>query len=103
MLRRDLENAEIDYTDDCGRVLDFHALRHSYISNLAASGIHPKLAQTLAGHSTITLTMDRYTHVDRQETAAAVDRIPVPAMHGLEAGSDDVLLMRPFVGQTDFS
>ena len=37
---------------------DFHALRHTFVSNLANS----KMAQPLARHSTITLTMDRYTH-----------------------------------------
>ena len=49
--------------DDAGRVADFHSLRHTFISNLAASGVHPKVAQQLARHSTITLTMDRYSHL----------------------------------------
>ncbi len=40
-----------------------HALRHTFISNLARAGIHPKTAQALARHSTITLTLDRYSHV----------------------------------------
>ena len=39
----------------------FHALRHTFITNLARSGVHPKTAQSLARHSTITLTMDRYS------------------------------------------
>jgi hypothetical protein len=37
---------------------DLYALRHTFISNLAAGGVHPKTAQGLARHSTITLTMD---------------------------------------------
>ena len=28
---------------------DFHSLRHSYISNLVAAGVNPKVAQDLAG------------------------------------------------------
>jgi hypothetical protein len=30
-------------------VFDFHAIRHQFISSLAAAGVHPKTAQTLAG------------------------------------------------------
>lgn len=36
----------------------------------------PKVAQILARHSTITLTMDRYTHVDQQEVAEAMNTLP---------------------------
>lgn len=43
-----------------GRVFDFHALRHQFMSNLVRGGEHPKEVQSLARHSTITLTMDLY-------------------------------------------
>jgi hypothetical protein len=76
MIRADLEAAGIPFQDDAGRVFDFHALRHQFISNLAAAGVHPKNAQILARHSTITLTMDRYTHQSVQESAAALDKLP---------------------------
>ena len=49
------------YRNQQAHVADFHALRHTFITNLAESGVHPKLAQELARHSTITLTMDKYT------------------------------------------
>ena len=62
MIRRDLDEAGIPYRDDAGRVADFHSLRHTFITNLARGGVHPKVAQALARHSTITLTMDRYSH-----------------------------------------
>ena len=55
---------------------DFHALRHMFITNLAGSGVHPKLAMELARHSTITLTMDRYTHVGLLDMNAALESIP---------------------------
>lgn len=64
------------YVDDAGLYLDFHALRHTYISNIAAAGVHPKLAQQLARHSTITLTMDRYTHVNLLDVAGALEKLP---------------------------
>src|SRR5262249_9229869 len=64
------------FQDNAGRVFDFHALRHQYVSNLAAAGVHPKIAQTLARHSTITLTLDRYTHVGLHDLAASVNSLP---------------------------
>ena len=80
MLRVDLEAAGIPYVDESGRVFDFHALRHQFISSLAAAGVHPKVAQQLARHSTIGLTMDRYTHLAVADVAGALDRLPeVPA------------------------
>ncbi len=76
MLRMDLEAAGIPYEDELGRVFDFHALRHQFISDLARGGVHPKEAQTLARHSTITLTMDRYTHLGIVNLTSALDRLP---------------------------
>ena len=64
------------YRDGQGRVIDFHALRHTFISTLARSGVSPKVAQTLARHSTITLTMDRYTHVGLHDVASAMQSLP---------------------------
>src|SRR5262249_47885469 len=54
----------------------FHSLRHQYVSNLAAAGVHPKIAQTLARHSTIGLTMERYTHVELHDLMASVNSLP---------------------------
>ena len=56
--------------------LDFHALRHTFGSLLAASGVHPKTAQKLMRHSDINLTMNIYTHVQESETQAAIDSLP---------------------------
>ena len=76
MLRNDLRAAGIDYEDDAGRVLDFHAMRGQFISLLAAQGVHPKVAQALARHSTVTLTMDYYTHLDVLDVTGALDKLP---------------------------
>jgi len=76
MVRVDLAAAGIPFEDGTGRVFDFHALRHQFISNLAAAGVHPKIAQLLARHSTITLTLDRYTHVGLMDQTAALDQLP---------------------------
>lgn len=76
MLRADLEAAGIPYRDDSGRVVDFHALRHTFITRLAESGVHPSTAQKLARHSTIALTLDRYTHTCIEDGRAALDKLP---------------------------
>lgn len=63
------------YRDAAGRFADFHALRHTFVSRLVRSGATPKEAQTLARHSTITLTMDRYAQIDRGSLAGVVGRM----------------------------
>jgi site-specific recombinase XerD len=76
MFREDLTAASIAYRDDAKLVADFHSLRHTFISNLARGGVHPKVAQALARHSTITLTMDRYSHTLVGEQSAALAALP---------------------------
>jgi integrase len=95
ILRKDLKAAGVDYRDDQDRVFDFHALRHQFISSLAKAGIHPKTAQELARHSTITLTMDHYTHVGLYDLGAALSSVPAlptgeKSAH-LATGTDDSL------------
>ena len=45
------------------RRINFHALRHCYVSLLIANGEHPKRIQALMGHSTIRITFDTYGHL----------------------------------------
>ena len=85
MFRADLDAAGIPYRDESDRVLDFHALRHTFISSLASGGVHPKTAQMLARHSTITLTMDRYTHSLRDDEVKALDALPDLSSTGAQA------------------
>ena len=65
MLRADLKAAGIPYRDKSGRVIDFHALRHTFITRLARSCIAPAVAKSLVRHGTVTLTLDNYTHADQ--------------------------------------
>jgi 7-cyano-7-deazaguanine synthase len=62
--------------DSAGRVVDFHALRHTFITRLARANVSPKVAQTLARHSTITLTMGTYAHIGIADQRAALDSLP---------------------------
>ncbi len=75
MLKADLADAEIPYVVD-GLYFDFHALRHQTGTLLAASGVHPKIAQTIMRHSDINLTLSRYSHTLRGQEAEAVKKMP---------------------------
>ena len=70
-------SSRLKYKDERGRFFDFHALRGQFVSNLARAGVHPKLAQQLARHSTINLTMGSYTHLDTTDLAGALDALPI--------------------------
>ncbi len=61
--------------NDSGHI-DFHGLRHTFGTMLAASGVHPKTIQTLMRHSDINLTMSRYSHSLREHQASAIEKLP---------------------------
>lgn len=76
ILQKDLKTAGIQYVDENGLYADFHALRHTFITNMVKSGISPKTAQSLARHSTIDLTMNVYTSLTVNDQAAAIISLP---------------------------
>ena len=41
----------------------FHDLRHSAATILLSMNVHPKVVQEMLGHSTISMTLDTYSHV----------------------------------------
>ena len=45
------------------RPLGFHQCRHTYASFMIAAGVNPKALCTYMGHSSITVTLDRYGHL----------------------------------------
>lgn len=49
----------------------FHDLRHTHATLLLQQGVNPKVVQERLGHSTISMTLDTYSHVlpDMQDTA----------------------------------
>lgn len=58
-----------------------HDLRHTAASYLLSLGTHPKVVQELLGHSSVTLTLDTYSHV-------------LPALHKEVAHQMDALFDR---------
>jgi integrase len=53
----------------------FHDLRHSAATLLLSEGVHPKVVQELLGHSTISMTLDVYSHVLPNMQQDAISRL----------------------------
>jgi integrase/recombinase XerD len=99
MLERDLEAAKKKWVEEAkttkekreraksdflayetagGLFADFHSLRHLFITSLERAGITPKMAQTLARHSDIRLTLGVYTHIELHDQTAAIGTLAGP-------------------------
>lgn len=77
LLQHDLAAAGVEYQTEEG-FADFHSLRTLFITGLFRAGVHPRVAQALARHSTITLTMETYTRVADEELARAAAKLSLP-------------------------
>ena len=53
----------------------FHTLRHSCITNWLQSVPNIKLVSTLAGHSTVGITLDRYGHILEENAVSEMDNL----------------------------
>lgn len=73
---RDLRVAGIPKRNDRGRVLDIHALRHTFGTHLSKGGVAPRVAQAAMRHSTPELTMNTYTDPRLLDVAGALDALP---------------------------
>ena len=52
-----------------------HICRHTYCSNMAKTGINPKILQYLMGHSDISVTLNTYTHVKLEDAKKELKKI----------------------------
>jgi site-specific recombinase XerD len=75
VFHRVLERAGIARRDANGHVVDLHALRHSYASQLARNGVSLAHAQRPLGHAEIAMTAKVYTHLGVEDLRAAVESI----------------------------
>ena len=66
--------------------ITFHSLRHTCASMLLAQSVHPKVVQEMLGHSSVSITMDLYSHATptlQSEAALRLDavlRLPAAAV-----------------------
>lgn len=51
----------------------FHDLRHTCATLLLTKGVHPNMVQEMLGHSTISVTLDTYSHVLPNLQSVAVE------------------------------
>ncbi len=75
-LQKDLEKAGISFMDATGRRLDFHALRATFCTLLALSGVPLNEAMQLMRHSDPKLTMKVYTDAAQLDLSAALAALP---------------------------
>lgn len=63
--------------DSDGYKIDFtpHILRHTYATNLYYAGVDTKSAQYFLGHSSLEMTLNVYTHLDKDNALAEVEKI----------------------------
>jgi len=76
VLRADLIGAGVAPEDDEGRRIDFHSLRHTYVTRLAMSDAPIRVAMQLARHSDPRLTMKVYSHVVLADSSKALESLP---------------------------
>jgi integrase len=76
IFNRDLAAASIPKKDDRDRVVDLHALRHTFGTHLSKAGVAPRTAQAAMRHSSLELTMNVYTDPRLLDVGAAVDALP---------------------------
>ncbi len=84
----DLAAASIPKHDERDRVVDLHALRHTFGTHLARAGVAPRVAMAAMRHSSLELTMNVYTDPALLDVAGAVEALPA---FGTPADSDQSL------------
>lgn len=52
-----------------------HVCRHTYCSNMAKSGMNPKVLQYLMGHSDISVTLNTYTHLKLNDAREEMENL----------------------------
>jgi hypothetical protein len=97
-IRKDFKKAEISLKDERGHVVDFHALRTTYITRLQRAGVSPREAMELARHSDMRLTMKTYTDVAQLPLAATVRGLP--SIGDSQIDSQTLVAERPAVSPT---
>lgn len=52
-----------------------HVLRHTFCTNMVKAGVDIKTLQYVMGHATVGMTIDRYTHTNRDEVVAQMGKV----------------------------
>ena len=68
------------------KVIRLHDARHTHASLMLKQGVHPKIVQERLGHSSISTTLDIYSHLLPGMDEAAARRFE----EGLQVAADDI-------------
>jgi len=68
MHRRICEAAEV-------RRIRLHDLRHTAATQMLRANVHPKVVADVLGHSSVTTTLDIYSHVDVSMQRSAIETL----------------------------
>ncbi len=70
------EIKKVDETySDCGITFTPHICRHTYATDIYYAGVDVKTAQYLLGHSSINITLEIYTHLDKFKINDSAEKI----------------------------
>jgi integrase len=93
---KDLDAAGIPRVDERGHVSKFHSLRHTLGTWLWATGADPRVIMKLMRHSSLELTVKRYTDEAGLASNDAVKRLP-----SFGPASDALIQIRTQISGTD--
>lgn len=71
------------------RKITAHMLRHTYITMLYDAGVDVKTAQRWAGHATVSVLMDIYTHLSETKEKEAIDKLQAYVSDDIFDDNDD--------------
>jgi len=75
ILTRDLAFAGIEQRDAMDRVVDVHALRHTYATTLVRQGVDITVVQKAMRHADLRTTM-RYSHTNLENVSDGIGKLP---------------------------
>jgi integrase len=84
--------------------ITLHECRHTFASLMIAAGVNPKALQTFMGHSSITVTLDRYGHLfpgSESEAAVLLDAYLAQSHERARSASIDVPDCGEVVGKSE--
>jgi hypothetical protein len=90
--KRRSQTSFLAYRSEDGLFADFHSHRHLFITSLERAGLSPKMAQTLARHSDVRLTLGVYTHVGLHDQTMAIDSLAAPPVLGIDLKNEAEIL-----------
>ena len=69
-----------------GKVVDFHSTRRTFTTSFATRGIHPRIAQALARHAKVDMTMSTYTDEGLLDLRGAIEDMDLPDVPDQDLG-----------------